>query len=276
MEGKQKWIACLHSLCIMFYNYDVSGASGAEFDLNHAIPVLQASHFEISEPSAKSGHKHQNNMMMPAHDMLASFDGFSHLPKNSNTHLLTTPVDVGVFASHIQVSPQHIVTQLNISPPLSADIGKESYLQLFDSAIYYHLHGNISTDRLLPIAMDISAVIDCSCLNINMRHAALAGQLSWTSQEDNIQINLTSQDSTASLNLSMEIAPVPALKSPILITDGNAVLTDDDQILDFHGTFAAAFSQKDNCVRCVDGVFAGTSDSTPDIQSLLVALQNRQ
>ena len=100
MEGKQKWIACLHSLCIMFYNYDVSGASGAEFDLNHAIPVLQASHFEISEPSAKSGHKHQNNMMMPAHDMLASFDGFSHLPKNSNTHLLTTPVDVGVFASY--------------------------------------------------------------------------------------------------------------------------------------------------------------------------------
>ena len=104
---------------------------------------------------------------------------------------------------------------------------------------------------------------------------ALAGQLSWTAQEDNIQINLTSQDSAASLNLSMEITPVPALKSPILITDGNAVLTDDDQILDFQGTFAAAFSQKDNCVRCVDGVFAGTSDSTPDIQSLLVALQNR-
>ena len=67
---------------------------------------------------------------------------------------------------------------------------------------------------------------------------------------------------------------MPALKSPILITDGNAVLTDDGQILDFHGTFAA-FSQKDNCARCVDGVFAGTSDSTPDIQSPLVALQNR-
>jgi hypothetical protein len=97
------------------------------------------------------------------------------------------------------VSPQHIVTQLDISLPLSADIGKESYLQLFDSEIYYHLHGNISTNRLLPIAMDISAVIDCSCLDINMRHADLAGQLSWTSQEDNIQINLTSQDSTASL-----------------------------------------------------------------------------
>ena len=75
---------------------------------------------------------------------------------------------------------------------------------------------------------------------------------------------------------SMEIAPVPALKSPILITDGNAVLTDDDQILDFHGTFAAAFSQKDNCVRCVDGVFAGTSDSIPVIKSLLFALQYRQ
>ena len=55
MEGKQKWIACLHSLCIMFYNYDVSGASGAEFDLNHAIPVLQASHFEISEPLPNLG-----------------------------------------------------------------------------------------------------------------------------------------------------------------------------------------------------------------------------
>ncbi len=108
-----------------------------------------------------------------------------------------------------------------------------------------------------------------------MRHAALTGHLSWTAQEDNIQINLTSQDSAASLNLSMEIAPVPALKSPILITDGNAVLTDDDQILYFHGTFAAAFSQKDNCVRCIDGVFAGTSDSIPVIKSLLFALQYR-
>ncbi|MGB0794047.1 MAG: hypothetical protein ACPGU2_02825 [Candidatus Puniceispirillaceae bacterium] len=57
-------------------------------------------------------------------------------------------------------------------------MGKESYLQLFDATIYYYLHGNISTDRLLPIAMDISAVIDCSCLDINMRHATLAGQLS--------------------------------------------------------------------------------------------------
>ena len=55
MEGKQKWIACLHSLCIMFYNYDASGASGEEFDLNHAIPVLQASHFEISEPLPNLG-----------------------------------------------------------------------------------------------------------------------------------------------------------------------------------------------------------------------------
>ena len=117
-------------------------------------------------------------MMVPAHDMLASFDGFLHLPKNSNTHLLTTPVDVGVFASHIQVSPQHIVTQLDISPFLSADIGKGSYLQPFNSAIYYHLQGNISTERLLPINMDISAVIACRCLDINMRHAALAGQLS--------------------------------------------------------------------------------------------------
>ena len=69
---------------------------------------------------------------------------------------------------------------------------------------------------------------------------------------------------------------MPALTSPILITDGNAVLTDDEQILDFHGTFAAAFSKKDNCARCVDGVFAGTSDNTLDIQSLLVALQTRQ
>ena len=136
------------------------------------------------------------------------------------------------------MSPQHIVTQIDISLPLSADIEKN-----LSSAIYsiYYTFTAISAPIDYHHRYGYFKVIDCSCLDINMRHAPL--QAAAGHHRKIISRLISRQDSTASIAVHGDCASA-SVESPILITDGNAVLTDDGQIPDFHGTLQQHLARK--------------------------------
>jgi hypothetical protein len=275
MAGRHKWIACLYLASFIIAVCSALYASAAEFSLSYSLSTINSSSIGASLGISETRQNHQNIAIASSPDIVGSFARFSNLPSIRGGQPKPMPVIINVAASSIQLQPGYFSTLLDISSPSSEDLADESFLRIFDSGFYYQLHGNINAETALPVAMDISAIMDCTCLDSDIRHIALAGEIFWRSRTEQIQIGLVSEDSSMPLQLSMKFVSINSLKSPFVIANGNAILTDDTQILDFNGSVVIGFSQQADCVHCLEGVFAGLTTQFPENQYLLVALKNR-
>ena len=279
MEGRHTSNLCLLLISFMMSGWLSAASIAAEFRLEHTPFDFNHRPFEELPYSFTDYTYHQHLTIQTQAEIVAALTAgpffSSPTPSKVNHYQQVEPVAVVVQAGYHKVQSRHDIL-LDISSSSTADLMLPASSAPLEFSIQRQFQATIRADDQTPLALDIYAEINCSCLDNSHQLIAKSGNLFWRSAETSIQIRLEPIQSTSPLSLEMQLAPKPFSSSPLVVSEGHAHLRDDGNINQFRGLYVMAFTQDRDCVQCVHAVFVGSTENTPQNEALIVAMQNLQ